>query len=148
MRINLPTSGARMTRDNAVHFATYSCSILQYEIDHDSTTTVCNPLTSFTLTASTYVYNFSLAPSSSFLFLDNRKRIRWGTVLIPLSQTFLFNWGSTRTSFVPYTYQSLRQKGRGYHVQFGKFFDCFDCLGSTLFETHAVDSLVHVWRGG
>jgi len=81
--------------------------------DQDSTTTVCNPLTSFTLTASTYVYNFSFAPSSSFLFLDNRKRMRWGTVLIPLSQTFLFNWGSTRTSFVPYTLSVSGIKGQG-----------------------------------
>ena len=31
-------------------------------------------------------------------------------------------------------------------MQFGEFFDCLDCLRSTFFETHAVDSLVHVWR--
>ena len=31
-------------------------------------------------------------------------------------------------------------------MQFGEFFDCFDCFRSTFFETGTIDSFVHVWR--
>ena len=67
-----------------------------------STTVVCRPLGSLTLTAWTYEYSFSFAPSSSLRLRLMRTRRRYGTPLMPASQTFLLSWGSRRTSVVPW----------------------------------------------
>ena len=66
-----------------------------------STTVVWRPLGSLTLTAWTYEYSFSLAPSSSLRLREMRTRRRNGTPLMPDSHTFLLSWGSRRTSLVP-----------------------------------------------
>ncbi len=76
-----------------------------------------------------------------------RTRSLNGTPLMPASQTFLFNWGSRRTSVVPYCrllvfYVLIPSTGcppaYSYHGLCGEFLDLLDGFGCALLECNTV----------
>ena len=78
--------------------ASYSYTSTTYS--SSSTTVVCKPLAEATGTGSTRANNFSLASSSSFLFLEILNLNLNGTPCTPLFHKATFNLGSNLTSVV------------------------------------------------